>query len=95
MITEKMIADAKAQISAYWNDDVIRECEKHEPLNMRSKEFVSHCTSCGGDLGGMLLTGLKELRPTVWDIIPDYMGTQAWGCICATLILCGVDTSED
>ena len=95
MITEKMIADAKAQISTFWNDDVISECEKHDSLNMGCKEFLSHCTACGGNWGGMLLSGLKKLRPTVWDIIPDNMGTQAWGCICSTLILCGIDTSDE
>lgn len=93
MITAEMISEAKAQIATYWNEDVIAECAKHESLNMDCKEFLNHCIACGGNWGGMLLSGLKVLRPSVWDIIPDDMGIQAWGCICSTLILCGVDTS--
>lgn len=93
MITAKMISEAKAQISTYWSEDVIAECEKHEPLDMNCKEFLNYCTDCGGNWGGMLLSGLKVLRPSVWDSIPNVMGSQAWGCICSTLILCGVDIS--
>ena len=93
MITTEMIAEAKAQISTYWNENVVNECAKHEPLSMTCKEFLDHCNACGGNWGGMLLSGLHKLRPEVWEVIPDDMGIQAWNCICSTLILCGVDTS--
>ena len=93
MITAKMISEAKTQISTCWNEDVITECAKYESLNMDFEEFLNHCTACGGNWTGMLLSGLKVLRPSIWDIIPDNMGIQPWDCICSTLILCGVDTS--
>ncbi len=97
MITVKMIEDSKAQLLENWEADgekVIAECAKFPSLNIASDEFLTHCTACGGNWGGMFLTGIHELRPTVWDAIPDDMGVFAFGCICAVLILCGVDTSE-
>ena len=89
-----MIAQAKQQIRDQWGEEVIAECAKHEPLNMDAKTFIEHCFAMGGDWGAMLLTGIKELRPSVWEIIPNNMGVYAWECICSTLILCGIDTSE-
>lgn len=97
MITYKMIAEAHKQLIEAWGKDgekVIEICAHETPLNMTSKEFLSHCTACGGNWGGMMLTGIKELRPAVWDAIPDDLGMYAWVCICSVLVLCGVDTSE-
>ena len=96
MITYEMIKDAQEMLVEYWGKDgenVIETCHKFEPLNMECKEFLTHCTACGGNWGGMLLSGLSKLRPEIWDKIPDDMGVMAWGCICSTLILSGVDTS--
>ena len=42
----------------------------------------------------MLLTGIRELWPAVYDAIPDDMGCFAFECIADILILCGVDTTE-
>lgn len=61
------------------------------PLNMTMEEFLKHCTACGGNWGGMLLSGLKRLRPEVWEAIPEKMGNSAWLCICATLSLLNVE----
>ena len=96
MITYEMIKDAQEMLIEYWGESgkrIIETCHQFEPLNMDCKEFLNHCTAHGGNWGGMLLSGLLELRPTVWGMIPDDMGVMAWGCICSTLILCGVDTS--
>ena len=62
---------------------------------MTSKQFIDNCTACGGNWGGMLLTGINKLWPNVWEAIPDEMGLQAWGCLCSVLVLCGVETSEE
>lgn len=62
---------------------------------MSIKEFLNHCITCGGNWGGMLLTGIKELFPTVWELIPEDMGRQSYACLCNVLVLCGVDTSAD
>ena len=97
MISYEMIKEAQDNLNEYWGDagkSVIEECAKVTPFNGTFKSFLEHCTACGGNWGGMLLSGLRELYPDVWDVIPDDMGCFAWQAICSTLILCGVDTTE-
>lgn len=97
MITCKMITDAQDTLTKCWEESgekVIAECAKVNPFNGTSSEFLKHCTACGGNWGGMLLTGVRELWPEVWNAIPDDMGCFAWACICSVLVLCGVDTSS-
>ena len=97
MITYEMIKEAHESIIHYWEEDgqkVIEEIARVNPFNNSLKEFLQFCTTCGGNWGGMLLTGIRELWPTVYDAIPDNMGRHAFECIISTLILCGVDTTE-
>ena len=97
MITYEMIKNAQTDLITAWEEDgkkVIEECAKVQPFNGTAGEFLKHCSACGGNWGGMLLTGVRELWPDVWSAIPDDMGCFAWQGICSTLILCGVDTSE-
>ena len=97
MITLKMIQDAQNQIVNSWGKDgekVIEECAKVTPFNNGSKAFLEYCLACGGNWGGMLLSGIQELYPEVWDAIPDDLDVYAFGNICSVLILCGVDTTE-
>lgn len=97
MITADMIIDAHNTIHEHWGEDgdrVIEEAAKVTPFNGTTKEFLNHCITCGGDWGGMLLSGIKELYPAVWDAVPNDMGVFAFTDICLTLVLCGVDTSE-
>lgn len=97
MITFKMIQDAQDQIVESWGEEgkkVIEKCAQVTPFNNGSKAFLDYCTAFGGNWGGMLLSGIRELYPEVWDAIPEDMGVFAWACICSVLILCGVDTSE-
>lgn len=70
-----------------WGADGRKVVEKcyGAPLNMSFDDFLKECTACGGDWGGMLLTGIKRLRPEVWEAIPNKMGTHAWICLCAVL----------
>jgi len=82
--------DGKRVIEAIFNledDNLVR--------GMTMKEYMQSCTACGGNWGGMLLTGIKRLCPTVWDAIPNDMGDYAWACICYTLMLLGIDTKGD
>lgn len=60
-------------------------------LHMSGDEFLQSCSACGGNWGGMLLTGIKRLAPEVWEAIPDNMGTYAWSCITAVLTLMRVE----
>ena len=97
MITKDMIIEAQTALLNNWGEDgkkVIEVCAQIEPFNKPSKDFLEHCMACGGNWGGMFLTGVQKLYPEVWDAIPNNMGTRAFQCICSVLILCGVDTSE-
>lgn len=72
-------------------EEVIAECFKADTKEMNCSEFLNYCSACGGNWGGMLLTGIKRLYPDVWNAIPDYMGHNAWGCIIATLKLLKIE----
>lgn len=78
-----------------WGKDVLEVIDSCEPLNITFGQFLDHCVACGGNWGGMLLSGLKELRPEIWEAIPDDMGLYAWRCICETLALAGVIMEEE
>lgn len=76
-----------------WKEDgkkVVDECSKAKPFEGSMNDFLSHCTAMGGNWGGMLLSGLKEIYPSVWDAIPDNMGTFAWAGICSVLELLNI-----
>ena len=77
-------------ISVIWGEAVIQAVDAQDTTPMTIQDFLSHCTACGGNWGGMLLTGMRELFPAVYDAIPDNMGVFAWNGICATLNLLGV-----
>lgn len=72
-------------------EKVVEECFKADTKEMSCNEFLNNCSACGGNWGGMLLTGVEHLYPKVWDAIPDDMGHNAWNCIIATLKLLKID----
>ena len=72
-------------------EKVVAECFKADTGEMSGDEFLCVCSACGGNWGGMLLTGVKRLYPEVWDAIPNDMGHNAWSCIIATLKLLKID----
>ncbi len=97
MITEHMINRAKREIIQEWKEDgekVIEETSKVVPFNGDSGKFLDNCFAQGGNWTGMLLSGIRNLYPKVWEVIPDSMGEKSWLLICDVLILCGVDTSK-
>ena len=97
IITIESVNHAREMIIEHWKDDgvkVVDLCNKVKPFKGNSKDFLMNCTACGGNWGGMLLTGIRELYPEVYDAIPNDMGVFAWECLCNTLILLGVDTSK-
>ena len=80
-----------------WGDAgkaVLTAIDAQDKTTMTFKDFLSHCTACGGNWGGMLLTGIRELWPAVYDAIPDDMGFMAWNGLCITLALLGVHEFE-
>lgn len=89
------IIDAQNTLVENWGEDgqrVIATSIHERPFNNSFTKFLSICDACGGNWGGMLLTGIKDLFPSVYDAIPENMGKRAFSCLCAILVLCGVDT---
>lgn len=89
--------EAKTFIIAHWGEPgktVVDLCAKQTPFRGNCDQFLSHCTACGGNWGGMLLTGINALYPEVYEAIPDEMGSSAWACLVYVLQLLGVDTEQ-
>ena len=40
-------------------------------VNMTFNEFLSKCTSCGGNWTAMFMTGIQEVAPDVYEQMPD------------------------
>lgn len=98
MITYKMITEAQTLIVENWGEQgerVIEQCAMSNPFNNTFESFLSRCTACGGNWGAMLLTGIRDMWANVWDAIPNDMGVFAFPCLCAVLVLCGVDASQN
>ena len=89
------ITTAIEQISENWNREVVVACFESAPFKGTFDEFLKNCTPCGGNWGGLLLSGINKLYPEVYDAIPDNMGVNAFGLLIHTLILLGVDFPED
>lgn len=97
MLREEDYREARELLLDNWGKSaqrVIDLCAEVKPFNGDSREFLTHCIACGGNWGGMLLSGIRELYPEVYDAIPDDMGVHAFLCICCVMQLCGVDTSK-
>ena len=81
-------------LSKEWGKDgekVVEQCFHADTEEMSCDKFLNNCSACGGNWGGMLLTGIRRLYPMVWEAIPENMGYNAWGCIVATLKLLKID----
>lgn len=93
MTNYQQIIDAQEMLVKYWGEDgkkVIVETIKAERQPIKFTEFLDYCLKYH-DYGKMVLTGIDRLYPNVWEAIPDNMGVQAWGCLTAVLVLCGVN----
>lgn len=98
MIKYEYIIEAQEFLVKHWEDDgkkVIEECARAVPYNDTVKVFLKECTPCGGNWGGMMLTGIRKCWPEVWKAIPEDMGIFAWNCLIYILLLCGVDTTSE
>ena len=67
---------------------------KHLINEMPFKTFLTYCTACGGDWLGMLLTGIHDLYPIIWELIPNDMGVYALTTIMCLLELLEIDISK-
>ena len=94
MINGRDYVDALMVVKEEWGDDFLMKACLAEKTTMTFNQYLLSCTTCGGNWGGMLLTGLKGMWPELWDAIPENMGVHAFTTICNLLIILGVDTSE-
>lgn len=81
-------------ISVLWGDNVLEVIDNQTTTPMTMDEFLKHCTACGGNWGGMLLTGINDLYPAVYEAIPDNMGHFAWLAICTTMKLLNIESES-
>lgn len=91
------INEAQRTLVENWEDqgkEVIALAFKARKFDGDMKAWLNFCTTCGGNWGGMLLSGVRDLYPEVWEAIPEDMGVFAWSCICSVLVLLGVRTWE-
>ena len=98
--TGKGVSEAIDSFYKYWTeeeaDKVIALC-LNNPIDLPMNKFLESCTACGGNWGGMLLSGIHRLRPEVWEAIPDVLGgdgMEAFACICEVLYLLKVKGEE-
>ena len=85
---------SREYLEAIWKEDgtkVLKAIDEATTTPMTMKDFLSHCTLCGGNWGGMLLTGIRKLYPEVWEAIPDNMGIYAWNAICTICTLLDIE----
>jgi len=99
MIIYEYIVEAQDFLVKHWEEDgkaVIVACYHAKPYNGTFKQFLHEwCSPCGGNWGAMILNGIHECWPEVWEKIPDNMGIFSWTCLIYVLLLCGVDTSAE
>lgn len=79
-------------IIAVWKEKGVAIVEYIKTLNVIPQpmdNFLNYCTPCGGNWGGLLLSGLKELYPTIWELIPDNMGIFGFAALCGIVTLLG------
>ena len=95
MISYEIIEGAQNTLINLWGEDgkkVIAACFNSNAKEMTADEFLDHCIACGGNWGGMFLSGIERLYPAVYEAIPDQMGSRAILGILAVLTLCKIDS---
>jgi hypothetical protein len=93
MIKYDYIDCAQRTLIELWGENgkkVIEACFNADTKEMTTDEFLDHCIACGGNWGGMLLSGVERLYPAVYEAIPDQMGARAFEGILMVLTLCKV-----
>ena len=77
-----------------WGDNataVLAAIDTVDAVPMSSDEFLNHCTSRGGTQCALLLSGIEELYPAVWEAIPDNMGEYALHALSTVLELLQIE----
>ena len=66
------------KIGSDWGGDFIKILQQTEPLNMPRNTFLEKCVACDGNWANMVLSGIKSLRPELYNTILDYIGSPKW-----------------
>ena len=66
------------KIGSDWGDDFIKILQQTEPLNMPRNTFLEKYVACDGNWANMVLSGIKSLRPELYNTILDYIGSPKW-----------------
>lgn len=82
-------------VANQWGNYILAVIDRQHTTPMTIDEFLTHCTACGGNWGGMLLSGIQALYPEVYDAIPTQMGLFAFACICYTLELLNIKGDDN
>lgn len=77
-------------IGSEWGGDFIKVLQQTDPINISFDKFLDECIACGGNWTGMILSGIKSLRPELYAAVPDYMGERAFKTLLDTLLYLGV-----
>lgn len=91
------ITSAQNELVENWGDagkEVVALCFQARKFNGNTSSFLKFCTACGGNWGGMFLSGVRALYPEVWEAIPEDLGVYAFSSICNVMLLLGVRTWE-
>ena len=94
-MTGERIIELTNMLMKDWGEKIVTEIFSAPKIHMTQEEFLNNCIACGGNWGGMLLTGINKFWPSVYDAIPDNMGVMAWRNLCATIELLGVVEEDD
>ena len=77
-------------IGSEWGEDFTKVLQQTDPISMSLDKFLDECLACGGNWTGMILSGIKSLRPELYAAVPDYMGERAFKTLLDTLLYLGV-----
>lgn len=90
--------EAITTLETAWGTNFVKACIKFSAPPMKIDDFLNHCFLCGGNWGGMFLTGIKELYPKIYSLIPEKLGkngNDAFVNICYLLTLLNVDWRKE
>ena len=99
-MSEEIMNQAKEDIKKKWPKNaeaVLDACNKAEKFQGAGSEFMDQCIACGGNLVGMLISGIRKLWPEVYSALPDSIGDdgfESFYLTCRVLLLCGVDLAS-
>lgn len=93
------IIETWAHVSKETAYEIIGACKVYaSQIDSTFEEFLKHCIMCGGAWNSMLYSGMKELLPAVYNLIPEnglcIDGTTNFMALCYIINLCGYKNTK-